>query len=337
VAEIVAAGLVHHTIPFTRSGSNPVRELCSLVSLWRLMRDVQPSVVHLVTIKPVLYGGLAARMARVPSMVAAISGLGSVFVGSGGKIGLFRRLVPVFYRLALRHRNSAVIFQNEDDRDVMASMGALRPGQPRLIRGSGVALEDYPVLPEPAEGPVVVTMAARLLVDKGVGEFVEAAQILADRGVPVEFRLIGEPDPGNPATVTDRQLGAWNSVPNLRLLGFRKDIASQYAQSNIVCLPSYREGLPKSLVEAAACGRAVVTTDVPGCRDAIETGESGTLVPPRDAKALADAIEYLVEHPDVRRAMGGAGRRLAERAFAIDKIVAQHLAIYEELERSRVH
>lgn len=336
VYELAGHGLIHHEIPLTRSGKNPLSELRSLISLWRVMRTVRPSIVHLVTVKPVLYGGLAARVARVPAMVSAISGLGTLFVDGDGRVGWLRGLVQVFYRLALSHRNSVVIFQNADDRQVLESIGALRPEQSRLIRGAGVTLQDYPFLPEPEEGPVVVTMAARLLADKGAREFVEAARILADRGVPVEFRLIGDPDPGNPATVTAHQLVEWGTVPNLRLLGFRSDIAGQYAQSHIVCLPSYREGLPKSLVEAAACGRAVVTTDVPGCRDAIEPGKSGMLVPARDAAALADAIQYVAEHPDTRRAMGVAGRRLAEREFAIDKIVAQHLAIYEELERSSV-
>jgi len=334
-SELLGYGLIHHEIPLTRSGRRPSSELRSLISLWRLMRTVKPTIVHLVTIKPVLYGGVAARAARVPAMVAAISGLGTLFVDGAVQAGWLRRLVQVFYRLALGHRNSAVIFQNADDRHVLESIGALRPEQPRLIRGSGVELEDYPFLPEPKEGPQVVTMAARLLADKGVREFVDAARIIAGRGLAAEFRLIGNPDPGNPASITESQLDDWRHLPNLRLLGYRQDIAEQYAQSHVVTLPSYYgEGLPKSLVEAAACGRAVVTTDMPGCRDAIEPGKSGMLVPARDAAALADAIQYLVERPDTRRAMGEAGRRLAEQEFAIDKIVAQHLAIYEELEQA---
>jgi glycosyltransferase involved in cell wall biosynthesis len=333
VAEIAAAGLVHHTLPLTRSGSNPVREVSTLVSLWRLMRGIRPSIVHLVTIKPVLYGGLMARLARLPGVVVAISGLGAVFVPRDEKGGWLRWFVTSLYRVSLGHPNSVVIFQNHDDRDVLAAMGAIRNDQPRLIRGSGVALDAYPMWPEPAEGPPVVTMAARLLLDKGVEEFVEAARILAARGVSAEFRLIGEPDPGNPASVAARQLDEWRSIPNLRVLGFRQDIAEQYARSHIITLPSYYgEGLPKSLVEAAACGRAVVTTDRPGCRDAIEPGKSGLLVPVRDVTALADAIQYLIEHPEKRRAMGQAGRKLAEREFAIEKIVAQHLAIYADLE-----
>jgi glycosyltransferase involved in cell wall biosynthesis len=175
-------------------------------------------------------------------------------------------------------------------------------------------------------------MAARLLRDKGVVEFVGAARLLADRGVVVKSRLIGSPDPGNPTTITQDELSAWQAEGLVELPGYLSDIPEQYAQSHIVCLPSYREGLPKSLVEAAACGRPVVTTDVPGCRDAIEPGETGILVPARDATALADAIQELVESPEQRRAMGLAGRELAEREFAIERIVDQHLAIYRELE-----
>lgn len=329
--EITEWGMTHHTVPLTRSGQHPSRELAAIVSLQRLMKRLVPDVVHLVTIKPVLYGGVAARLAGVPAVVAAVSGLGTVFMAQGGRAGLVKRVVSVLYRLSLGHRNLAVIFQNPDDRAALTDIGAVREHQARLIRGSGVALADCPLVPEP-EGPPVVTMAARLLRDKGVVEFVEAARLLARRGVPVRFRLIGSLDPGNPTSITPDELTAWEEEGLVELPGYLRDIPAQYAKSHIVCLPSYREGLPKSLVEAAACGRAVVTTDVPGCRDAIEPGKSGVLVPPRDAMALADAIQRLVENPEERRAMGCAGRELAEREFAIERIVKAHLAIYRELE-----
>ena len=329
VVDIVRQGFVHHVVPLSRSGRGPVRELASLVALWRLFHALRPAIVHLVTIKPVLYGGLIARFTGVPAMVAAISGLGTLFVSGGGA----QCLVKGLYRLALRHPNSAVIFQNMDDCGILKRMGAVRANQVRLIRGSGVALIDYPYLPEP-EGKPVVTMAARLLRDKGVAEFVEAAKILHKNDMSVEFRLIGSPDPDNPTSVSDADLAKWRADGHVQLLGFRDDIARQYAKSNLVCLPSYREGLPKSLVEAAACGRAVVTTDMPGCRDAIKPGKSGVLVPARDAVALADAIQNLVEDGEQRRAMGRAGRELAECEFTIDKIIAAHLAIYRELEAS---
>ncbi len=333
---IESHGFVHHELPLSRSGRNLVNELRSFLALIQLFRRVRPSIVQLVTIKPVLYGGVAAQLTRVPAMVAAISGLGSVFVdrSASARLGLTRHLVQGAYRLALRHRNSAVIFQNPADRAALFSISAVQEGQDRLIRGSGVDLASCPCLEEP-EGIPVVTIAARLLRDKGVREFVEAARLLRERGLSCEFRLIGAPDRGNPTTITREELEAWRKEGIVSLLGYREDIAAQYAASHLVCLPSYREGLPKSLVEAAACGRAVVTTDVPGCRDAIEPGVSGLLVPPRDSLALADAIEELLVDPERRRAMGAAGRRLAEREFAIEQIVAAHLAIYEEL-RSNV-
>lgn len=325
-------GFSFYGFPIQRSGKNPFREFLTFIRLLSVFRAVKPDLVHLVTIKPVLYGGIAARLTKVPSMVAAISGLGTVFVARGGRQRLLKHMVSVLYRLSLGHRNLVVIFQNPDDRAVLSNIGVIKKCQARLIRGSGVALAECPIVAEPG-GPPTVTMASRLLRDKGVVEFVEAARLLAGRGVTVRFRLIGTPDPGNPTTITQDELAAWKEEGLVELPGYLNDIPVQYAQSNIVCLPSYYgEGLPKSLVEAAACGRVVVTTDMPGCRDAIEPGKSGVLVPPCDAAALADAIQRLVERPEERRSMGLAGRELAEREFSIDRIAALHLAIYQELE-----
>jgi glycosyltransferase involved in cell wall biosynthesis len=174
-------------------------------------------------------------------------------------------------------------------------------------------------------------MASRLLRDKGVMEFVEAARLLRQRGLNARFWLIGAPDPANPATVSDLQVSAWRKEGLIECLGQRDDVPELYARSHVVTLPSYREGLPKALVEAAACGRAVVTTDVPGCRDAIRAGVTGLLVPPREAVALADALQALLEDNDMRRHMGSAGRQLAEQEFCIRKIISAHLVAYEAL------
>jgi len=331
VADIEALGLTHHAVPMTRSGKNPLQELGTIRALTRLFRTLRPDLVHLVTIKPVLYGGLAARLARVPAMVAAISGLGFVFVAKGAKAALVRSVVGLLYRLALGHRNSAVVFQNTDDRDKLRNIGAVRDGQVEMIRGSGVDLAEYQAVPEPQE-PVVALMAARLLRDKGVREFVQAASLLRAQGLPVRMRLAGSIDPGNPASITADELRGWQDEGVVELLGERRDVAALYAASHIAVLPSYREGLPKSLIEAAACGRAVVTTDVPGCRDAIEPGETGVLVPPHDATALAAAIAALALDPQRRRAMGEAGRRLAEREFSIADVCGRHLDIYARLQ-----
>lgn len=325
VPEVLALGLVHHSLPMTRSGGNPLQELRTLGSIWRLFRRVKPDIVHLVTIKPVLYGGIAARLAGVPGMVAAISGLGFLFMG---KSGWKRRIALQLYRCALGHRNSRVIFQNEEDRDALLQAGAVRPAQVVMIRGSGVDLQRYPALPEP-DGPVRVVMAARLLRDKGVEEYVAAARQSAAAGAGVQWLLAGQPDPGNPASVTEDDVAGWRAEGAVEVLGERHDIAALYASAHIVALPSYREGLPKSLVEAAACGRAVVTTDVAGCRDAITPGVTGVLVPVKDAAALARAVMELAHDAEQRREMGRQGRLLAEAEFDIRKIVQMHLAIYD--------
>lgn len=331
VEGIQAHGFSHHVIPFARSGQHPLRELKTLLELVRVFRKLKPDLVHLVTIKPVLYGGIAARLAGVSAVVAAVSGLGTVFVVQSVAARARRVLVSGLYRLAFSQRRLAVIFQNPDDRDGLLAIGALEHDQVRMIRGSGVDLANYSFVPEPGGTPVVV-MAARLLRDKGVYEFVEAARHLMSRGVDVAVRLIGAPDPGNPTSIEQAELDTWHAEGVVELLGYRSDIAKQYAAANIVCLPSYYgEGLPKTLVEAAACGRAVITTNHPGCRDAIEPDVTGVLVPVKNASALADAIQALIESPERRLRMGKAGRELAEKAFSIDRIVEQHLAIYKEL------
>lgn len=331
VADIQALGMTHHPIPMTRSGKHPLQELGTLLALVRLFRKLRPDVVHLVTIKPVLYGGIAARIARVPGMVAAISGLGFVFLSNSLKMRLVRAVVARLYRIALGHPNSRVIFQNANDRDLLKSLGAVRDDQVVIIRGAGVDLDAYRPAPAPAAPPVVVTMVARLLRDKGVQEFVQAARLLRERGVPVTMQLVGGLDAGNPTSATQADVDAWQQEGCVQALGERSDVAALYAAAHIAVLPSYREGLPKSLIEAAACGRAVVTTDVPGCRDAIEPDVTGLLVPVRDAAALADAIARLAEDAALRESMGTAGRALAEREFDINQVARVHVALYDAL------
>lgn len=330
--QIEEHGLLHHVIPLSRSGHNLFAELRSLWAIFRLMRTIRPSLVHLVTIKPVLYGGLMARIAQVPAVVVAISGLGSIFVSSNRRSLWMREAIKRMYRLALGHPNIKVIFQNPDDRSVLVDAGAIRNNeQAELIKGSGVALHEYRVHPEPADVPVI-TFAARLLKDKGVIEFMEAARILLARNVCAKFWLVGSSDPDNPTSVTEEQIAAWRQQGIVELMGFRTDIADLFARSNVIVLPSYYgEGLPKVLIEAAACGRAVVTTDHPGCRDAIESGKTGLLVPVRDATALANAIQSLIDDPINRKKLGTAGRAFAEREFDIQKVIEIHLGIYQKL------
>jgi glycosyltransferase involved in cell wall biosynthesis len=330
VDRIRESGFAHHTVPMSRSGIHPLAELRSLLALIRLFRQIRPTVVHLVTIKPVIYGGIAARVTGVHGVVAAISGLGFVFVRRSTGAKLMRRAVGWLYHLALGHANLRVIFQNPDDQERVSRFAGLKPGQAVLIRGSGVNLSEYQYVSEPI-GTVVVTMAARLLKDKGVFEFVDAARSLKQEGTIARFCLAGSPDPGNPATCTESDLQGWRNEGVVELLGYRSDIASLFAASHVVVLPSYREGLPRVLIEAAACGRAVVTTDVPGCRDAIQAGITGLLVPMRDSAALAQAIKELIENSVMRQNMGNAARAWAEREFNIQNVIEKHLLLYQEL------
>lgn len=328
--DLTKYGVIFHELPLTRSGRSLFGELRTFFSVCRVIRNVRPDLLHVVTIKPVLYGGMAARLLGVSALVSAVSGLGSVFIARGWRARVFRQGIRQIYRLAFGHPNQKVIFQNPDDQNQFIQQRLVASAKTSLIRGSGVDLDQYPCEHE-NDGSCVVTMVARLLIDKGIVEFVEAARILAKRQVNVVMQVVGDIDPGNPATVTAAQLDQWKVEGAVRFLGYRTDVARIYAESHIACLPSYREGLPKSLIEAAACGRAVITTDAPGCRFAIEPEKTGLLVPVRDSKSLADAIQYLVEHPEKRKEMGLQGRLLAEREFSIEGVVASHLEIYKEL------
>ena len=294
VQRIKSHGFIHHIIHLERKSQNLFKELLAFVSLIRLFRKTNPLLVHLVSIKPVLYGGIAARLTGVSSVVSAVSGLGSVFQGDS----LFARFrcwfVTLLYRIAFRKQGLLVIFQNPDDREKLLSTKALEARQARIIRGSGVFIDAYTYKPEPPEGNIVV-MASRLLGDKGVFEYVEAARLLKKRGIKVEMRLIGAIDSANPTSVDQEQLEQWEAEGCVELVGFSSNIASEYADANIVCLPSYREGLPKSLIEAAACGRAVITTDVPGCRDAITKDITGLLVPVKKSAGISECNRTFVK------------------------------------------
>lgn len=331
VARIRELGFIHHRLPLSRSGKNPLAELRSIWAIYRLFKRVQPQVVHAVTIKPVLYGGIAARLARVPGFLAAVSGLGYIFTNERG--GLMRWLALRLYGLALKHPRSRVIFQNSNDRDVLLNAGVVRSEQAVLIRGSGVDLDTFNYVPEP-DGPPVALMVSRLLLDKGIQEFITAAQKSQAAGEAVVWQIAGSPDKGNPASVTAEQMTQWHQSGVIQWLGEQTNIAELYHKSHIAVLPSYREGLPKSLIEAAACGRAVVTTDVPGCRDAIEANVTGLLVPAQDADALYEATLTLAKNKAMRQQFGRAGRDLAERAFDINTVIDTHLRLYGYLAKN---
>ena len=332
--ELHRYGFVVHPVAFDRSSTGLFNAIATIFSLWRIFVTVRPDLVHLVTIKPVLFGGLVARLVRVPGVVAAVSGLGFIFVSQGIKAVFRRFLVNLLYRLVFHNKNIIVIFQNPDDKKVLINLTDLPDSRVKMIRGSGVNLLKYRCT-QLNSGVPVVLLASRLLVDKGVREFVEAARLLRCQGVTARFCLVGELDPENPASLTMAELVDWQREEVVEFWGPRTDMPEVFSLANVVVLPSYREGLPKVLLEAAACGRAVVTTDVPGCRDAIEPGTTGLLVPVRNAESLARAIEQLLIAPERQLAMGLAGRQLAEKEFDVRAVVDKHMAIYRRLLASR--
>lgn len=323
-------GFVHHAVPLARSSARPDQELTTLVAIGRLYASTQPDIVHHVTIKPVLYGGVASRMVGVRAVVHAVSGLGYVFLARGPVAEARRRLVLAAYRLAFRHPNMRVIFQNEDDRSIFVDAGIVRRCDTVLIRGSGVDLARFQPSPEPEE-TFTVLLPTRMLVDKGVRETVDAARQLRGAGLVMRLLLAGPTDAGNPACIPPDEIRSWQREGLVEWLGERDDIPALMRASNVVCLPSYREGLPKALIEAAASGRAIVTTDVPGCKEVVRDGDNGLLVPMRDSVALATALASLATDPRLRARMGQSGRIRAEREFDLAAVVRDTLAIYDDI------
>jgi glycosyltransferase involved in cell wall biosynthesis len=327
VPRVRALGLPFHVLPRMRGTTRPHREVQTVAAMHRLYRRLRPAIVHHVSIKPVIYGGIAAQLAGVPAVVSAISGLGSVFVASGAWGMARRAAVVVSYRAALRHRNARVIVQNEDDRSFVHRLGETRTS---LIAGSGVDLSAFAPTPE-RTGEAVVVLPARLLRDKGVVEFVEAARMCRRAGSSARFALVGPLDPDNPSAVSEGELRRWVSEKAVEWWGQRDDMPEVYRQAHLVALPSYREGLSKTLIEASASARPIVTTDVPGCRDVVKQGQSGLLVPARDAESLAQAMLSLLRDPALREKMGSAGRERAVREFGVESVIAQTLDVYESL------
>lgn len=323
-------GLQHQVTAFRSGGVAPWAEGLGLIQVIAFMLRWKPDLVHCVSPKGVLYGGLAARLTQRAALVLAVSGMGSLFAGrSGGLGGIARRAYLLFARAAYGHRNCRVIVQNQDDRHLLVAHGLAREDQVMLIPGSGVPLQRYADLPGGGRDELVI-LPARLLRDKGVVEFVEAARQLRADGCRWRFALVGAADYDNPSSVSATQVRAWVNEGCVEWWGHREDMVPVFAQARIVCLPSYREGMPKALLEAAAAGCAVVTTDAVGCREAVLPGISGDLVPVRDATALARALTRLIDNPARLAAYGEAGRRLAREHFGLDAVVAATLTCYDK-------
>jgi glycosyltransferase involved in cell wall biosynthesis len=326
-------GLRWEPVDMARRSLNPLREAWLVWRLARQLRRERPDVVHGFTIKCAVYGALAARLAGVRGRVASVAGLGYVFISDSPTARLLRPLVRLLLRAALDGQGARLVLQNPDDVALFTRAGLCDPARIRMIEGSGVDCSRFLPPPggRPAGGALRVLLPARLLWDKGLAELIEAARQLRAEGRQVRIQLAGQPDAGNPASVPEETVQGWVAEGLVEWLGHVDDMPALFAAVDVVVLPSYREGLPKGLIEAAACECALVATDVPGCREVVADGEDGLRVPVRDGPALAAAISRLDEDPALRLRLGRAARRKALERFAEPGVVARTVAVYREL------
>lgn len=324
---IRAAGLRLIPLELSRRSANPLSQLLLLWRLVAIYRRERPDIVHHVAMKPVLIGSLAAMLAGVPGVVNAVTGLGWMFTSSSTSARLLGKFIALVFRFMLNR--GWVIVQNPDDQAFLIRLGVL-PTQIVLIRGSGVDILHFTPRPE-CDGPPLVILASRMLWDKGVGEFVEAARALLAQGIQARFVLVGEPDNANPAAIAESQLRLWQDEGVVEWWGRREDMPEVLAMAHIVCLPSYREGLPKVLIETAAAGRPIVTTDAPGCREIVRHGENGLLVPVKSVEPLITALRELTENPALRKDMGHRGRIIAVTEYSQELVNSKTLSVYRDL------
>jgi glycosyltransferase involved in cell wall biosynthesis len=328
---IAGPGIFVHAIPVRRLGVSPLGELRTIIALVRLYRRLRPTLVHHICLKPMLYGGIAARFVGIPAVVDTLTGLGPLFTERSTRLRLLRSVTEMGLRLGLSRQNHRVIFQNPDDRDRLIARRIVPGEKAVLIRGSGVDLSLFRPTPEPAGSPVVL-MASRLLWDKGVGEYVAAARVFRQRGLGVRFLLLGLPEEEHPCAIPRSTIERWRDAGDVEWLGWRDDMPALMAASHIVCLPSYYgEGIPRILIEAAASGRPIVTTDSAGCRETVHHGRNGLLVPVRDVEALTAALERLAGNASLRKAMGARGRAIAVQQFGLEHVLEENLAVHHSV------
>jgi len=323
-------GIACHEIQFTRSNYDIMNALMICKQIYALLKLVKPDITHFITIKPILLGGIVAKLLKVPSVVFAISGLGYIFISKGKIASIRKRLIGLIYAYVFKRKNICVIFQNNDDQNELSKLTGFTEMHSVIIPGSGVDTEKFSMSQLPKSPPVIM-MASRLLKDKGVYEYISAAEIISHKKQNIKFVLVGAPDPENPSSISIEELNEWIDKGYIEYWGQQEDMPSVISKSTIVVLPSYREGLPKVLLEASSCGRPIITTNVPGCRDAIIDMRTGFLVEKCNAQDLADKILTLSGNIDQSIKMGQSGRKLVEEKFSEKLIVSHHMKIYEKL------
>lgn len=330
VEAIVAQGFPFHPVRMWRGAIRPAQEATTLYDLVRLYRRVRPDLAYHITLKAILHGTLAARLTGIPAVVNANTGLGFTFIDDTWQGRVFQATMRAAFQMTHGHRNRMDLFLNPDDRAALLRMGMARPASSVVIRGPGVDLRQFTPAPEPSGVPVVM-LAARMLWHKGVGEFVAAARLLKARGLKARFVLVGDADPGNLATITRAQLQAWQDEAVVEWWGYQHDMPAMFRRAHLVVLPSYREGLGKVLIEAAATARPLVATDVPGCREVCRAEVNGLLVPVQAVQPLAEAMARLIASPELRQRFGQKGRQIAVAEFGTDTIAMQTLSVFRHL------
>jgi glycosyltransferase involved in cell wall biosynthesis len=328
-SEIERYGLKFINAPFTRSGTNILQELSLISFLRKLYSQHKPDIVHHVTLKPSIYGSIAAGQTGIKNVINAISGLGYNFTSN--RKGLKQHLLNLLLKRGFKSDSLQFIFQNDDDVNLFKKSGLVKKSeQIHIIKGSGVDLNAFRFSTEPNEDKLKILLPARILYDKGVVEFIKAAQTLKDRFAnKISFNLAGDIDVHNPAGITREDLNTLLDPPYINWMGHQTDMAQVLTDHHIVVLPSYREGFPKSLIEACAIGRAVITTDAPGCKECVVEGYNGFKVPIKDYLLLAESIEKLVVDEELRITMGKNSRKFAEENFSIESVIQKTLSIYD--------
>lgn len=331
--DIAALGLKTVHLPMSRSGMNIKEEFSTLAFLFRLYKKEKPDVVHHVGMKAILWGTFAAKFAEVRGVVNAVSGLGGFF--SGDNKGLLAKLMPLALRLSHHRPNLLVIFQNHEDEAMYVEKGIIKKTQSRFIKGSGVDLREFAYSPEPVSDKVKIILTARMIVEKGVFLLTEAAgRLRGQYENRAEFCLVGGLD-DHPGAITREQLEAVCDGKYIQWLGYRTDVKELLQQCHIVAFPSYyMEGLPKSLIEAAAIGRPIITTRSVGCKDTVDDGVNGFLIPTKNVEELTEKLHILIDDADLRKKMGRASRKKAEKEFSLEVVIEKHLNIYRELSRA---
>ena len=331
--EIIEKGINFINLTISRSGTNPLLELSALISIYKIYNNLKPDIVHHVTLKPIIYGSLISKLTNIKTVVNAVSGLGYTFTKNRG--GLVQKLIVQLLRFVFNRKHLTVIFQNDDDQNLFKELNIISKNNKIVkIKGSGVDLNKFKQLPYPSFDIIKIILPIRMVWDKGVKELRKASEILKEKYKgKIQFILIGLADVDNKAGVPASYLNEWQDGSYVKWIGYQKDMVEVYKDSHIVVLPSYREGMPKTLIEACAVGRAIITTDAIGCKECVDEGINGFKVPVYSTKELAQAIEKLILNKELLIQMGNRSRHKAENEFNVDNVINTHLKIYNNINK----